>query len=82
MNTEQMAIGHIEGNLMHSDRRKIYIALEQTNFIWDVEETKEFDLMWRNGKKLKEIAKYFQRTLLEVHLLMLDRLSKGKIDAR
>ncbi|WP_445506817.1 hypothetical protein [Niallia sp. 03190] len=82
MTYEKMAISKIEATYMTEKRKGIYIALELENFIWDKDDVKELDLMYKNGKSEREIAVYFQRPWIDIHVLILDRLLKGKIKER
>ncbi|MFT8319323.1 MAG: hypothetical protein ABF649_00640 [Bacillus sp. (in: firmicutes)] len=79
---DKRAINQIEKQYMTEERKKVYIALELENFIWDKEDVKELDLMYKNGKSDLEIAAYFQRPWVDIHVLILDRLLKGKIKER
>jgi hypothetical protein len=54
-----------------------YIALEEVEFRWTKKQVKEFDIKWRRGLPLEEIAHHFGRTCLETGLLLADRAEKG-----
>lgn len=63
-------------------RRKIYIALEDTDMIWDEKDALEFDHMWREGLSGEDIARAFGRDPDEIGLLVIDRKRKGFIEDR
>jgi hypothetical protein len=84
---EGQAIYRIENDYLRVKRLFTYIALEDIDFIWSLEDVHEFDEMWKHGIKkgksseelIKEIAEYFGRTHEEIAVLVMDRGMKGKI---
>jgi hypothetical protein len=84
---EGQAIFRIENNYLRVKRLFTYIALEEIDFIWSLEDVHEFDEMWKHGIKqgktaeelIPEIAEYFGRTHEEIAVLVMDRGMKGKI---
>lgn len=78
---ENNVIGHIEAALLNQNRN-IHIALEEKNFVWGRNDVLEFEVMYKAGKSLNEIAEYFEKETVEVLLLALDRIEKGKIKIR
>ncbi len=63
-------------------RNDTYIALEDTDFTWDLMQVTEFEYLWREGYSLQGIAEYFDRDIDEVALLLMDRIKKDKIKPR
>ncbi|WP_246064865.1 helix-turn-helix domain containing protein [Melghirimyces algeriensis] len=63
-------------------RRKIYIALEDLDFIWDEDEIPDIERMWNQGFSLWDIAHACERDELEVLLLIMDRERQGSISPR
>lgn len=63
---------------------KSYIACdEKVDFGWSPEQVKDFDRLWNKGKGLTEIGKYFNRSEVDVLMLVVDRgFVKGKIKQR
>lgn len=59
-----------------------HVACEELNFIWAENEVSEFEQLWREGRTLLELARYFKRRQEEVLLLALDRAMFGKIKPR
>ncbi len=69
--------------MYHLDKRNdTYIALEDTDFTWDLMQVTEFDYLWKEGHSLEDIAKYFDRDMDEVALLLMDRMKQGKVKTR
>ncbi|KHD85693.1 hypothetical protein NG54_07840 [Heyndrickxia ginsengihumi] len=77
-----MNVGKIESQFMKKKRAKIYIALEEIDFIWDTREIREFIQMWRKGFSVKYIADYFERPEIDCVLLVMDLSIKGRIKPR
>lgn len=67
---------------MAKRRRKIYIALEELDFIWDADEIPDIERMWRQGYSLWDIAHACDRDPVEVLLLIIDLERKGRISPR
>lgn len=67
---------------MKEERLTTYIALEETNFTWSMEQVEEFETMWKEGHSLVEIAKHFKRTHEEVAVLIMDRALSKSIKPR
>lgn len=63
-------------------RRKLYIALEEVDYNWCVDEVKIFEKMWNAGVSLEDISAYFDRDPVEIVLLIIDRAGQGKIKPR
>ncbi|OXL83156.1 hypothetical protein BCV73_08750 [Paenibacillus sp. SSG-1] len=60
-------------------RNKIYIALEEVDMIWDTDEVEDFRRLWRQGKTILEISRFFKRDPDEIALLIMDQAQKGLI---
>ena len=43
--------------VMKESRLKVYIVLEEANFIWDERDVVRFRKMWRQGMSLPKMAK-------------------------
>lgn len=58
------------------------IALEESDFIWTVDQVRDFRTLWREGKSLMDIAEHFKRTHEEVTILIMDQALKDFIEPR
>ncbi|HEK9103621.1 TPA: helix-turn-helix domain containing protein [Bacillus pseudomycoides] len=67
---------------MKESRLKIYIALEEANFIWDERDVIRFREMWKQGMSLPKMAKALRRHQAEVALLVIDQADKYIIENR
>lgn len=67
---------------MKESRLKIYIALEEANFIWDERDVIRFREMWNQGVSLPEMAELLKRHQAEVVLLVIDQADKYLIENR
>ncbi|PEZ81865.1 helix-turn-helix domain containing protein [Bacillus cereus] len=67
---------------MKESRLKIYIALEDANFIWDERDIIRFREMWKQDMGLPEMAKALRRHQSEVALLVIDQADKYMIENR
>ncbi|PED84329.1 helix-turn-helix domain containing protein [Bacillus pseudomycoides] len=67
---------------MKESRLKIYIALEEANFIWDERDVIRFREMWNSGMSLPDMAKALRRHQAEVALLVIDQADKYQIEQR
>ncbi|MBY0129132.1 helix-turn-helix domain containing protein [Bacillus cereus] len=67
---------------MKESRLKIYIALEEANFIWDEREVIRFREMWKQGMSLPKMAKALRRHQAEVALLVIDQADQELITNR
>ncbi|WP_144561608.1 helix-turn-helix domain containing protein [Bacillus mycoides] len=67
---------------MKESRLKIYIALEEANFIWDERDVIRFREMWDAGMSLPDMAKGLRRHQAEVALLVIDQADKYQIEHR
>jgi len=77
-----MSAAVIERDYMGEQRRAIYIALEELDFIWDQEDVKAFETMWDLGWDCGRIAAELGRDPDEVAILVIDRARAGKIERR
>lgn len=61
----------------------LYVACEEMDFIWTIDDLAEFRDMWRRGCSVEEIRSYFGRqSWREVIIIALDQLHWGYIKAR
>ncbi|PEJ14340.1 helix-turn-helix domain containing protein [Bacillus toyonensis] len=67
---------------LKESRLKIYIALEEANFIWDERDVIRFREMWNQGVSLPEMAEELRRHHAEVALLVIDQADKYLIENR
>ena len=74
-----VAINH---EAMKESRLKIYIALEEANFLWDERDVIRFREMWNQGMSLPKMAKALRRHQAEVALLVIDQADKYLIENR
>ncbi|ADH07139.1 MULTISPECIES: hypothetical protein [Bacillus cereus group] len=68
--------------VMKESRLKVYIALEEANFIWDERDVIRFREMWNQGMSLPKMAKTLRRHQVEVALLVIDQADKYLIENR
>jgi len=80
--SENISISKLEAAYMKNKAGQTYIACEYLDFQWTKEEVKEFGILWREGRTLYEIARFFKRTPEEVLILALDRGMSGYIEPR
>jgi hypothetical protein len=64
------------------DSGKTYIALEECEFRWTMDQVKKLEELWNEGLSLEYIADYFGRTQLETGLLIADRAVQGILKPR
>ncbi|WP_017154157.1 hypothetical protein [Bacillus bingmayongensis] len=67
---------------MKESRLKIYVALEDANYIWDERDVIRFREMWSSGVPFVEICKKLRRHKTEVMLLLMDQADLCKIEPR
>ncbi|PGX73879.1 helix-turn-helix domain containing protein [Bacillus thuringiensis] len=67
---------------MKESRLKIYIALEEANFIWDERDVIRFREMWSQDMNLPDMAKALRRHQAEVALLVIDQADQELITNR
>lgn len=75
----------IESHYLRLKRNVIYTSLEDiedTEWFWAPSEIKKFDQLWNEDMPIKEMAIELGRSEVAVFLQSLDRLYKGKIEAR
>lgn len=77
---ENRAIKQIERQFKNT--RKTYLACEDLDFSWTKQEVMDFGYLWREGRTLDEMARYFKRTPEEILILALDRAKSGYIEPR
>jgi len=85
--SEAKAVAGIENRYMTTSRNGVYVACEELDFVWDIQDVREFDLKWREMRKqgmttleiTKELAEYFGRDQDEVAILAMDRARRGRI---
>jgi fructose-1,6-bisphosphatase/sedoheptulose 1,7-bisphosphatase-like protein len=63
-------------------RRTLYIACEDMDFVWSEKDVSRFDFFWNNGLGIEKIAKRLKRDIDEVVILIMDRARKGYIKPR
>ncbi|MFH5187013.1 helix-turn-helix domain-containing protein [Paenibacillus sp. TAB 01] len=68
--------------VLKHQRQKLYVCLEDLDFVWDEKEVKEFDRMWIEGLSIQDISRAFDRDMDEVVLLVMDRKRTGYINDR
>lgn len=57
----------------------MYIALEETNFIWDIKEVDAIKEYWDKKIPICGMADILKRPTNEVFLLLMDLIENGKI---
>ncbi|QDY81904.1 hypothetical protein FQU75_00010 [Paenibacillus polymyxa] len=61
----------------------LYVACEEMDFIWPMDDLAEFRDMWRKGCGIEEIREHFGRqSWQEVIIIALDQLRCGYIKSR
>lgn len=63
-------------------QEQLYIALEDLDFSWTLEEIEQALQKWNEGLHIGDIAEEMQREEDEVFLLLLDQARKGVIQYR
>lgn len=57
-----------------------YIACEDVNFLWTMDQVEEFQQLWRSGVcDVLELAAHFDRKAYDVAFLIWDRAHRGYI---
>lgn len=72
----------VTNNRGKRERRNIYTALEDTNFLWDEDLLPDVRFLWSEGHHIADMAKYFKRKPLEMFVLILDQLERGMLRRR
>ncbi len=72
----------MESRYLKNKAGQTYIACEDLDFSWTKAEMAEFVLMWREGKRLDEMSRHFNRPPEELLILALDRGMNEKIGPR
>ncbi|MGG4039922.1 helix-turn-helix domain-containing protein [Heyndrickxia ginsengihumi] len=80
--SESITAGKLQGKYMKKRRKKIYVALEDIDFVWDTDEIKEFIKMWNDDVPISHIAKVFNRSEIECVVLVMDLSKKDRIQPR
>ncbi|MGP4063073.1 helix-turn-helix domain containing protein [Halobacillus sp. H74] len=62
--------------------KSVYIALENKNLSFSLDEVEAFEHMWNSGSSIFQICKMLKRTKIEIAVLIMDRADKGKIKER
>ena len=79
---EAMTISSLERQYLRHNRRATFLALEELDFTWDLDEVKEFKKLWKRGADFRLIAEHFNRDPDEVAILIMDLARRGKIKPR
>lgn len=82
---ENMAIGNIESFYFKKRRNQIHISLEDledTEWMWSTSEIRNLEKLWKKRMPLKDMAVELGRSEIAVFFQVLDRLYKGRIQAR
>ncbi len=64
------------------EKRQYYIACDDWNFSWTSGELESFNLLWREGKPIWEIARQIRRPIKEVAILIMDLAERRVIEER
>lgn len=64
------------------ERKQIYLALEELDFVWCIEEVEKVVHLWADGMNLWEIANEMKRDPDEVAVLIMDLARKNRIVSR
>ncbi|HJV46616.1 MAG TPA: helix-turn-helix domain containing protein [Bacillota bacterium] len=79
---ERKGILSIENSHLKKSRNKVYVALEELNFVWDEVEIDQVKKLWRQGTPIDEIAEVMDRDIDEIGILIIDQCRKNKIKQR
>lgn len=79
---ENRTVSRLESKYMRESKQNIYTVLEEEDFLWDEKDVELFEQMYINCMSLDEIADHFNRPVLEVLLLAIDRVKKESIIMR
>lgn len=79
---EDRVIRKLEKRHLTKRREKVYIALEDMDFVWSLVEVEAFRRMWHEGQSIYEMAQYFDRDPDEVTVLVMCQMRKEKIEQR
>lgn len=71
-----------ERDLMKEQRRKIHIALEDIDFVWDADEVSVFRKLWNQGASIYELEEELGRDQDDIAMLIMDQSRRGKIQRR
>lgn len=85
--SESQAIAGIENRYMTTSRNGVYVACEELDFVWDIQDVRKFDRLWKERKRdgkasfeiIQDLAEYFGRDPDEVAILAICRGRKGRI---
>lgn len=79
---ESRAINSIENYYMTEERNSIYIALEELNFVWSIEQVEYVVQLYKEGWDIRFISNRTMREVDEVAVLLIDLCRKRKIQPR
>lgn len=77
-NYEQL-VATVEKNYFTTSRSKIYIALEDLDFIWDERDVYKVEALWKDGTSIWAIAEKMNRDPDEIAVLIMDLARKEKV---
>lgn len=72
----------LHGNRAFKRRKKIYLAGQDWDFVWDERDVLEAEKMYKEGLSLWDMARAFSRHPIEMAILIMDRAEKGHIEPR
>lgn len=67
---------------MKEQRRKIHIALEDVDFVWDADKVTKFRELWNQGASIYELEEELGRDQDDIAMLIMDQSRRGKIERR
>ena len=79
---EERAIRKLERQHLTKKREKVYVALEDLDFMRSLAEVWSFRRMWNEGRSVYDIARDYGRDPDEVVVLAMCQMRKGKIKQR
>ncbi|WP_211750434.1 helix-turn-helix domain-containing protein [Paenibacillus sp. Marseille-Q4541] len=77
----EKGVGRHENKAL-KNRRNIYLACDELDFTWGVDEIYQFEDMWKQGKNINCIAEELKRDPDELAILAIDRARQGRIEQR
>ncbi|WP_158738649.1 hypothetical protein [Alteribacillus sp. YIM 98480] len=76
LKSHKQSVTKIEKHYFKREFGSTYIVNEDLEHVFTKDEVKLFDMLWKEGRSLKNIATYFKRNPDEMFLLLFDRVRK------
>lgn len=79
---ENRSLGKMEARYLRNKAGQSYLACENLDFVWSKQQVNDFKLLWKEGRNIDELARYFRRPQEEILILALDLGMKNRIGPR